>query len=118
MNNDALVAALNPDIVAAVHRYRLAVLRGGFAAVRRLLGNSRDLPFALTSIMNDNAIAQRVLGANLRGMPCYQPIGEYYTFALSARGRARRATSPAADSGRRASRRRRERLLDREPERR
>lgn len=71
-------------------RHRLAVLRGGFEAVRRLLGNSRDLPFALTSIMNDNAIAQRVLGANLRGMPCYQPVGEYSTFALSARGRARR----------------------------
>ena len=29
MNNDALVAALGPDTVAAVHGYRLAVLREG-----------------------------------------------------------------------------------------
>jgi hypothetical protein len=63
-------------------RHRLLVLRGGFEAVRRLLAEPEDLPWALTSIMSDNPIARRVLGSGLQGMPHYEPVGEFSTFAL------------------------------------
>jgi hypothetical protein len=69
-------------------RHRLLVLRGGFEAVHRLTGQEDDLPYAFTSIMADNATARRVLGANLRGMPIYEPHGEFSTFALTAQGTA------------------------------
>ena len=69
-------------------RHRLSVLRGGFEAVRRLLGGAGEPRWSFTSIMNDNAVARRVLGANLRGMPRYEPAGELSTFALTAGGPA------------------------------
>lgn len=69
-------------------RNQLRALRGGFEALRQLSGDERDLPWSLTSIMGDNATAQRVLGANLRGMPLYEPVGEISTFALTAQGKA------------------------------
>ncbi|HET9474128.1 MAG TPA: hypothetical protein VFO82_09550, partial [Steroidobacteraceae bacterium] len=67
-------------------RHRLLVLRGGFEAVRRLLTAPGDLPWSLTSIMSDNASARRLLGANLKGMPRYEPVGEFSTFALLPSG--------------------------------
>lgn len=69
-------------------RHRMLVLRGGFEAVRRLLGSPEDLPWSLTSIMSDNAPARRLLGANLRGMPRYEALGEMSTFAFQAQGKA------------------------------
>jgi hypothetical protein len=69
-------------------RHRLLVLRGGFEAVRRLLVAPEDLHWALTSIMSDNPIARRVLGAGLKGMPNYEPVGEFSTFALLPGGHA------------------------------
>jgi hypothetical protein len=77
-------------------RHRLLVLRGGFEAVRRLTGHEADLPFALTSIMADNAQARRVLSANLRGMPAYEPLGEFSTFVLAARPDAARGAAVPA----------------------
>jgi hypothetical protein len=76
--------------VAPDFRHRLAVLRGGFEAVRRLPGRSGEARWSFTSIMADNAVARRVLGANLAGMPRYEPVGEYSTFALPAGGNAKR----------------------------
>jgi hypothetical protein len=67
-------------------RHRLLVLRGGFEALRELSGLPEDLPWSLTSIMSDNVPARRLLGANLRGMPRYEPVGELSTFALQAQG--------------------------------
>jgi len=69
-------------------RHRLLVLRGGFEAVRRLLGTGGDVDYSFTSIMSDNEIARRVLGANLKGMPRYEPAGDFSTFALPAGGKA------------------------------
>jgi hypothetical protein len=69
-------------------RHKLLVLRGGFEAVRKLLVDPGDAPWSLTSIMSDNSEARRVLGANLKGMPRYEPVGEYSTFALLPAGRA------------------------------
>jgi len=78
-------------------RHRLLVLRGGFEAVRRLLTLPGDMPWSLTSIMSDNVGARRLLGANLRGMPRYEPVGEFSTFALLPAGRAELERSTEAD---------------------
>lgn len=78
-------------------RHRLAVLRGGFEAVRRLLGKPEDLGWSFTSIMSDNAVARRLLGANLRGMPLYEAVAEYSTYVLAARGNAECEHASAAD---------------------
>ena len=47
--------------VAPARRHRIRVVRGGFAAVRSLLGEPSDVPFALTSITADNETARRGL---------------------------------------------------------
>ena len=68
--------------VAASHRHKIGVLRGGFQALRRLAERPGELPFALTSITSDNSAAQRVLTAGLPGLPLYRPLGDFSTFAL------------------------------------
>jgi len=64
------------------HRHRIAVLRGGFEALRALAERPTDLPFALTSITSDNTVARRVLTANLAGLPAYRSLGDFSSFAL------------------------------------
>ena len=78
-------------------RHRRLVLRGGFEAVRQLLTEPGDLPWSLTSIMSDNANARRLLGANLKGMPRYEPVGEFSTFALLPSGEAELERATEAD---------------------
>jgi hypothetical protein len=71
--------------VNADFRNRIRILRAGFITVRDLLGDSRDLPFALTAITADNDIARRVLCAGISGFPQYVPAGEMSTFAIRTR---------------------------------
>jgi hypothetical protein len=78
-------------------RHRRLVLRGGFEAVRRLLTAAGDPPWSLTSIMSDNANARRLLGANLKGMPRYEPVGEFSTFALLPSGETETERATEAD---------------------
>jgi hypothetical protein len=78
--------------VAPAYRHRIRALKGGFDAIRRLLDQPADLPYALTSITADNHVAQRVLCAGLPGMPIYRRCGVLSTFAL-------RTTIRAAPSG-------------------
>jgi hypothetical protein len=73
--------------VAPAYRHRIRVLKSGFAAVRTLLQEASDLPFALTSITADNAAARRVLCAGVPGLPSYRPVGELSTFALRTSGK-------------------------------
>ena len=73
------------------------MLKSGFEAVRTLLHEASDLPFALTSLTADNAAARRVLCADLPGLPSYRPVGELSTFAL------RTAASAMPDSVERAT---------------
>jgi hypothetical protein len=68
--------------VAPAYRHRIRVLKGGFEAVRSLLDDASDLPFALTSITAGNETARRVLCAGLPGMPKYRAVRELSTFAL------------------------------------
>jgi hypothetical protein len=74
--------------VAPPWRHRVRMLRGGFAAVRALLGEASDLPYALTAITADNAAAQRLLAAGLPGLPAYRAAGELVTYATRTRTRA------------------------------
>ena len=78
-------------------RNRVRALRGGFEAVRRLLARPGDLCWSLTSVMDDNHAARRVLTARLSGMPRYEPAGEFSTFALAAARGADCERATAAD---------------------
>jgi hypothetical protein len=71
--------------VALSHRHRVRVLKGGFAAVRRLLHHPLATDYALTAIAVENKQAQRILGANLPGMPIYRALETFSTFALLPR---------------------------------
>ena len=74
--------------VAPAYRHRIRVLKGGFEAVRSLLNDPSDLPYALTSITAENKAAHRILCAGLAELPAYQPIGEMLTFAMRTAVRA------------------------------
>jgi hypothetical protein len=71
--------------IARAFRNRLAVLKGGFAAVRAFLETPHDLPYALTSIGVENHPANRLLGSDLAGLPAYAPAGEISSFTLRTR---------------------------------
>ncbi len=68
--------------VSEKYRNRIAVLKGGFEALRLLAHFEGELPYALTSITSDNAVARRILTANLPGLPAYHPVGDFSTFAM------------------------------------
>jgi hypothetical protein len=71
------------------YRGRPRLLAQGFA----LLGSLRDrhdLPYDLTSIVADNTVARRVLGARLPGLPEYRELETFTTLILPV-WRARRA---------------------------
>jgi hypothetical protein len=74
--------------VAPAYRHRIRVLKSGFEAVRSLLHEPTDLPYALTSITAENDTARRVLCAGLFGLPAYRPVGEMFTFAMRTAVRA------------------------------
>ncbi len=80
-----LLAYLGALRIAPNHRHRLRVLKGGFEAVRKLLHGETATPYALTTIAADNQVALRLLGANLSGMPTYQALEPFSTFALRPR---------------------------------
>lgn len=77
--------------VGKKYRNRIAVLKGGFEALRLLAHYEGELPFALTSITSDNAAARRILTANLPGLPAYHPVGDFSTFVM----RTKQASSNA-----------------------
>lgn len=83
--------------VVPEYRHRLGVVRGGFEAMRRLLGEEGDLTWSLTSIMSDNRVAQRLLGANLRGMPRYEYVANLSTFVFTAHGDAELERATVSD---------------------
>ena len=68
--------------VSAPYRHKIRRLRQGFQALRRLIHDPRETPVYLTSIVEDNHAARRILGANLKGMPTYREQQRFCTFAL------------------------------------
>ena len=76
------------------YRHRLRILKNGFDSARALAGIDA-LP-VFTSVASDNRVARRLLEANLRGMPCYTPVGELDSMGFATRqGRARGLLQPA-----------------------
>ncbi|MEQ1670578.1 MAG: hypothetical protein ABL893_06960 [Hyphomicrobium sp.] len=84
--------------IAPSHRHKIAVLRGGFEALRLLTVRPGELPFALTSITSDNSPARRVLTALLPGLPLYHPAGDFSTLALRPKFRSANAAIQCATS--------------------
>jgi hypothetical protein len=71
--------------IATSHRRRIAILKGGFAALRDHAERPDECRFALTSITTDNALARRVLTADLGGLPTYHPLNSYATLVVRTR---------------------------------
>lgn len=73
--------------VAASHRHRIGILKGGFRAVHEHGARPDELPFALTSIASDDTPARRILTAGLASLPRYERISDYVTFVFQPRRR-------------------------------
>jgi hypothetical protein len=71
--------------VAAGHRHRIGILKGGFRAVHEHGVRPDELAFAFTSITADNAPARRILTAGLSSLPRYDRISDYLTFVFRPR---------------------------------
>lgn len=70
--------------IAPEYRARRTLLQTGFRWVRQLRDESLQdlaLPYAITTIISDNAPARRLLEANLPGLPLYRPRQEMITLA-------------------------------------
>lgn len=78
------LAYLSALRIAPEYRFRRSLLRAGFGWVRRLQeadSAQGALPYAITTIVSDNAPAKRLLEAGLPGLPRYQPLTEMVTLA-------------------------------------
>jgi hypothetical protein len=73
--------------IAASHRHRVSILKGGFRAVHEHGVRPDELACALTSIASDDARARRILTAGLASLPRYERISDYVTFVLPPRRR-------------------------------
>jgi len=71
---------------AAPHR-RFFPLQQGFRYLKELHGDQRT-PFYLTSIMEDNIPASRVLVSGVRGLPCYREFCRFTTHTIPTRRRS------------------------------
>lgn len=85
------LGGLRTDPSIAAGRWRLRLLREGFAAARARLRRHDELPYELTAIVDDNVHARRLLEAGLSGLPRYTPIARWSTLALSAVNATQRA---------------------------
>lgn len=74
------------------YRYRLRVLKNGFASVQELMPDSASLAVWFTSIAKGNVTATRLLEGGLNGMPVYRRLGELETLAIDIR-QARRGNT-------------------------
>jgi hypothetical protein len=83
--------------VRPAYRRKIRYLREGYASIRALAGATGTRPWWFTVVAAGNENARRLLEAGVRGLPPYQPQGDYVTFALpAARGRRRGLWRPAA----------------------
>ena len=64
------------------YRRRYRILPEGFDYLFRL-HKDKDIPFYLTTILEQNTIAQRLLEKQRESMPVYEYLGDYETYALA-----------------------------------
>ena len=81
-----LLPYLGARRIAPSHRPPVAILKGGFATLRDQVEKPDEHPVALTSIAADNAAAKRILTAGVKGLPRYEPLGDYATLMMRPRG--------------------------------
>jgi hypothetical protein len=74
------------------HRERVRRIRDAYAYVRTLHGDG-EAPFYVTTIVEHNLPARRLLEANLPGMPRYRAAGRLVTLALPLRPRRARGVA-------------------------
>jgi len=77
-------------------RGRTRYLREGYEACRRFLHDSSRTPYYVTSIIESNTTARRVLEAGLPGLPTYRPWQGFSTLALPSRSWPARAPAGVA----------------------
>jgi hypothetical protein len=76
----------------------LRLLTGGYDLIRSFR-NPEEMPFDLTSIVADNDVARRLLGAGLPGLPTYREIEEWTTLIVPTTSRPRRRTGVWIERG-------------------
>jgi hypothetical protein len=79
-------------------RKRLRLLSSGYDLIRSFRSPD-ELPFDLTSIVADNDVARRLLGAGLPGLPTYREIAEWATLIVPTTSRPRRVTGVRIERG-------------------
>jgi hypothetical protein len=72
-------------------RGRKRLLVAGYDLLRSFRGPD-ELPFDLTSIIADNEVARRLLGAGLPGLPAYREIEGFSTLVIPAMSRPRKVS--------------------------
>jgi hypothetical protein len=82
--------------VTPAYRHKIRLLRHGFQALRSLIHDPLETPVYLTSIVEDNHAARRILCAKLSGMPTYREQQRFCTFALIPSRRYRTSARAAA----------------------
>jgi len=84
--------------VDRAHRGRKRLITAGYDLIRSFR-NTEEMPFDLTSIIADNDVARRLLGAGLPGLPRYQEIEEWTTLVVPTTSRPRRTTGARIERG-------------------
>src|SRR5947209_4492815 len=74
--------------VDRAHRRRKRLLTAGYDLIRSFR-RPDEMPFDLTSIVADNEVARRLLGAGLPGLPAYREIAEWTTLIVPTTSRPR-----------------------------
>src|SRR5258706_1277566 len=84
--------------VDRAHRGRKRLLAAGYDLIRSFR-NAEEMPFDLTSIVADNEVARRLLGAGLPGLPTYREIEEWTTLIVPRTSRPRPMTGVRIERG-------------------
>ncbi len=74
---------------------RTTVLARGYAALRKL-HEANPVPVYLTTVIEDNSEARRLLESQRAGLPCYLEDGRYFTCAINLNRYRHRHSSPIA----------------------
>jgi len=81
-------------------RGKKRLLTGGYELIRSFR-EPDELPFDLTTIVADNQVARRLLGAGLPGLPAYREIEGFTTLVLPATSRPRTVSGIERGTGER-----------------
>jgi hypothetical protein len=84
--------------VDRAHRRRKRLLTAGYDLIRSFR-SADEMPFDLTSIVADNEVARRLLGAGLPGLPTYREIEDWMTMIVPTASRPRRVTRVRIERG-------------------